>query len=75
MTKQPTDSSPDVLDLCRVLKGTDYDPLDPRHILLGEQVLLQPFKVLIGPIHMVFPRPRQLEQTEETMCHLRVVSF
>lgn len=43
-------------------KSTDYDSLNPGHILLREKVLLQPLKIIIGPVHMVLPRPRQLEK-------------
>lgn len=39
---------------------THDDSLDPGHVLLREQVLLQPFKVLVRPGHMVFSRASQL---------------
>lgn len=54
------------LNCLQIKLSTDYDSLNPGHIILREQVLLQPFKVIIGPVHVVFPRPRQLEQAGET---------
>lgn len=44
---------------------TDYDSLYPGNILLCKQVLLQPFKIIIGPVHMVLSCPRQLEHTRD----------
>lgn len=51
--------------------NTDYDSLYPGHILLSEQVLLQPLKVLVGAVHMVLPGPRPLTPTAETreLCY------
>lgn len=51
-------------------KRTYYDSLNPGHVLLGEQVLLQPLKVIVGPVHMVLPCPRQLAETRGTACQL-----
>ena len=51
----------------QMVKGTDYDSLYPGHFLLREKVLLQPFKIIVGPVHMVHPGPRQLAQTRGNM--------
>lgn len=40
--------------------STHYDSLDPWHVLLREQVLLEPFEVVVSPGHMVFSSASQL---------------
>lgn len=56
------------------ITSTDYDSLYPWHILLREQVLLQPFKILIGPVHMVLPCTRELEQKGKTTnCFWKII--
>lgn len=40
---------------------TDYDSLNARDFFLWEQMLLQPFEVIIGPMNVVLPRPSQLQ--------------
>lgn len=47
------------------IKRSYYDSLYSRNILLGEEVLLQPFKVFISPIHMKLSCSRQLQQPVE----------
>lgn len=42
--------------------STDYDSLNARDFFLWEQMLLQPFKVIEGPMNVVLPRPSQLQR-------------
>lgn len=50
----------------RQRSSTDYNSLYPRHVLLREQMLLQPLQVIVGAVHMVLSSPRQLTHTEQT---------
>lgn len=43
-------------------RSTDYDSLNARDFFLWEQMLLQPFKVIVGPMNVVLPRPSQLQR-------------
>lgn len=41
--------------------STDYDSLNARNFFLWEQMLLQPFKVIVGPVNVVLPCTSQLQ--------------
>lgn len=73
MTEKPDDPSAELLSLLVPGKcvysmlgverkwSTHYDSLNPWHIFLWEQMLLQPFKVITGPMNVILPRPRLLQ--------------
>lgn len=44
--------------------STDYDSLNARFFFLWEQMLLQPFKVIVGAVNVVLPRSSQLQMQQ-----------
>lgn len=48
--------------------STDYDSLDAGLFFLWEQMLLQPFEVIVGAVNVVLPRSSQL-QIQQTRQH------